>query len=101
METWWATQGYGSSRSNRQEGAALLGRLVEYAALGRYVPGRRGYPTRIEWTEPLPPAPPPERAAAAAGAAAATSGAGEARSAAEAAEAAEAGKEGGGAGGGR
>lgn len=49
IETWWATRGYGSSQSNRAEGAAVLGRLVEQLGLGRYIPGRRGHPTRIEW----------------------------------------------------
>lgn len=50
IETWWATHGYGSSPSNRAEGAAALGRLVEWAGWGRFVPGRRGHPTRIEWS---------------------------------------------------
>lgn len=60
MESWWGTNGYGGSRSNREEATATLGRLVEYAGLGRYIPGRRGHPTRIEWSEPRPiRAPPP------------------------------------------
>jgi hypothetical protein len=49
IEAWWATHGYGGSQSNRQEGIAVLGRLAEHAGLARYVQGRRGYPTRIEW----------------------------------------------------
>jgi hypothetical protein len=49
IEAWWATHGFGGSQSNRQEGVAVLGRLAEYAGLARYVQGRRGYPTRIEW----------------------------------------------------
>lgn len=52
VETWWATHGYGGSASNRSEGAAALGRLLEAAKLGRYIPGRRGYPTRVRWEEP-------------------------------------------------
>ena len=49
--TWWATQGYGNSETNRDEGASAFGRLVEFARLGTYVPGRRGHPTRIRWSE--------------------------------------------------
>lgn len=49
IEAWWATRGYGSSPSNREEGGAALGRFAEHAGLGRYVAGRRGHPTRIEW----------------------------------------------------
>lgn len=52
VETWWATQGLGNSASNRREGAATLGRLAEWVGLGNYIPGRRGHPTRIEWTLP-------------------------------------------------
>jgi hypothetical protein len=72
VETWWATHEMGNSGSNRREGAATLGRLAEWAGLGRYIPGRRGRPTRIEWMlraapaeRPAPtPAPPPTAAAA-------------------------------------
>ncbi|HET8654921.1 MAG TPA: hypothetical protein VFL93_05370 [Longimicrobiaceae bacterium] len=63
METWWAAHGYGNSASNRQEGAAVLGRLAEFAGLGRYVPGRRGHPTRVAWAEGALERPAPERAA--------------------------------------
>jgi hypothetical protein len=49
VEAWWATRGYGSSESNRREGAAAFGRLADHAGLGEYVPGRRGRPTRIRW----------------------------------------------------
>jgi hypothetical protein len=49
IETWWATRGYGGSASNRHEGVAAFGRLVDELGIGRYVPGRRGHPTRIEW----------------------------------------------------
>lgn len=62
IESWWGTNGYGGSRSNREEATATLGRLAEFAGLGRYIPGRRGHPTRIEWSPPerrapLSPAP--------------------------------------------
>jgi hypothetical protein len=49
IEAWWATHGYGGSPSNRQEGVAVLGRLAEHLGLGRYIQGRRGHPTRVEW----------------------------------------------------
>jgi hypothetical protein len=50
IEAWWSTRGFGSSESNRREGAAAFGRLGEFAGLGEYVPGRRGHPTRVRWT---------------------------------------------------
>lgn len=50
IEALWATRGFGSSESNRREGAAAFGRLVDFAGLGEYVPGRRGRPTRIRWS---------------------------------------------------
>jgi hypothetical protein len=77
IETWWATHGFGSSQSNRMEGATAFGRLVESVGLGKYIPGRRGHPSRIEWREdpgelvktshpddpsPSPPDSPAERA---------------------------------------
>ena len=70
IEAWWATHGWGGSQSNRQEGIAVLGRLAEHVGLGRYVQGRRGYPTRIEWdlaalVPPPPPGPAPEAVPAA------------------------------------
>lgn len=49
IETWWAMRGMGNSASNRREGAATFGRIVDFTGLGRYVPGRRGHATRIEW----------------------------------------------------
>lgn len=49
VETWWATHGMGNSVSNRREGVATLGRLADWVGLGRYIPGRKGRPTRVEW----------------------------------------------------
>lgn len=51
IETWWATHGHGSSQSNRLEATAVFGRLVDHVGWGRYIPGRRGHPTRIEWSD--------------------------------------------------
>jgi hypothetical protein len=53
IERWWGTSGYGSSESNRSEAAAAFGRIAEYAGLGSYVPGRRGHPTRVRWSDAL------------------------------------------------
>jgi hypothetical protein len=55
IEAWWSTRGFGSSESNRREGAAAFGRLGEFAGLGEYVPGRRGHPTRVRWTPGILP----------------------------------------------
>lgn len=49
--TWWGTHGYGSSQTNRSEGASTFARLVEFAGIGEYKQGRRGHPSRIEWVE--------------------------------------------------
>lgn len=49
IEAWWSTRGFGSSESNRREGAAAFGRLAEFAGLAEYIPGRRGRPTRLRW----------------------------------------------------
>lgn len=49
IELWWATHGFGNSESNRERGSTALARLVDYVGLGRYVVGRGGHPSRIEW----------------------------------------------------
>lgn len=51
IEAWWSTRGYGSSESNRREGAAAFGRLAEFAGIAEYIPGRRGRPTRLRWLQ--------------------------------------------------
>ena len=73
IEAFWATRSFGSSESNRREGAAAFGRLADFAGLGEYVPGRRGRPTRIRWAPGVlsaatPAAPPRAVPATAAGA---------------------------------
>jgi hypothetical protein len=52
LETWWGTAGYGNSPSNRREGVVSFGRFVEFSGLGRFVAGRRGHRSRIEWAAP-------------------------------------------------
>lgn len=49
-ELWWGARGYGTSETNRREGMAMLGRLAHFAGLCAYVPGRRGHPSRLEWS---------------------------------------------------
>jgi hypothetical protein len=49
IELWWSTHGFGNSQSNRERGSTAFGRLVDYAGLGRYILGRGGHPSRIEW----------------------------------------------------
>jgi hypothetical protein len=49
VQAWWAEHGFGSSDSNRNEAAPVLARFVEAAGLGRYVQGRKGRTSRIEW----------------------------------------------------
>jgi len=49
VETYWAAHGFGSSASNRSEAASAFARMVEAAGMGRFVQGRRGHVSRIEW----------------------------------------------------
>jgi hypothetical protein len=50
IEKWWHTNGYGSSQTNRSEGSSSFAKIVEYLDIGEYKQGRRGHPSRIEWT---------------------------------------------------
>ncbi|MDQ3555907.1 MAG: hypothetical protein M3409_03895 [Gemmatimonadota bacterium] len=54
IQTWWSTQGYGNSQTNREEGSSAFAKLLEYAGLGSYVQGRRGHPTRVLWLDETP-----------------------------------------------
>ena len=54
FERWWSVHGYGSSRSNRGEAAVVLAKLVDAAGAGSFVAGRRGHPSRIEWSADAP-----------------------------------------------
>lgn len=49
VEIWWATHDFGNSESNRERGSTAFGRLVDYVGLGKYILGRGGHPSRIEW----------------------------------------------------
>lgn len=51
VQTWWSTQGYGNSQTNREEGSSALAKLLDFTGLGSYVQGRRGHPTRVRWRE--------------------------------------------------
>jgi hypothetical protein len=50
IEMWWATHGFGTSESNRAEAAPVFARLVETAGFGTFVQGRKGHPSRVEWS---------------------------------------------------
>ncbi len=50
IETWWSTHGFGNSQTNRDEGGFVFGKFAAFAGLGSFLIGRRGKPTRIEWT---------------------------------------------------
>lgn len=49
IEKYWIRFQYGSSKSNIHEGAILFARLIELAGLGRFIIGRRGVKSRIQW----------------------------------------------------
>jgi len=49
IETWWNTHGYGSSQTNRSEGASSLARFIDFIGVGSYTLGRRGSNSRIIW----------------------------------------------------
>lgn len=49
VKDYWWKHGYGSSGSNRDEGVVTFGKLVQLAGLGKFVIGRKGQPSRIEW----------------------------------------------------
>lgn len=51
IQTWWSTNGYGNSQTNREEGSSAFAKLLEFAGLGSYVQGRRGHPTRVLWLD--------------------------------------------------
>ncbi|MGB2925885.1 MAG: hypothetical protein WBB82_11345, partial [Limnothrix sp.] len=46
---YWQNHEYGSSITNREEGATTFGKLMYLAGLGTYKVGRHGNKTRIEW----------------------------------------------------
>lgn len=51
FETWWGTasEEYGSSQTNLSEGSTAFANLLEFAGLGKYIQGRKGHPSRVEW----------------------------------------------------
>lgn len=50
ISKWWGVYGYGASSNNREEAATTLAKLLQAAGLGTFMIGRRGRPSRIEWT---------------------------------------------------
>jgi hypothetical protein len=51
VETWWGTGDFGSSQTNIKEGSTAFAKFVEFAGLGEYKQGRKGYSSRIEWSD--------------------------------------------------
>ncbi len=49
VANWWGTNNFGNSQNNREDGAISLAKYIEFSKLGKFVIGRRGRPTRIEW----------------------------------------------------
>lgn len=52
-EMWWASHGFGSSQTNRNEGSYTFGKLAAAAGLGDFIAGRRGHSTRVKWSSGL------------------------------------------------
>ena len=49
IEKYWIQFQYGSSETNIHDGATLFGQLIELAGLGKFIIGRRGEKSRIQW----------------------------------------------------
>ncbi|MFG3818160.1 hypothetical protein [Limnothrix redekei] len=50
VKDYWWKHNYGSSGNNREEGVVTFGKLIQLAGLGKFISGRRGKPSRIEWS---------------------------------------------------
>ncbi|MDZ8067728.1 MAG: hypothetical protein RMY64_19250 [Nostoc sp. DedQUE08] len=51
IKDYWWKHGYGSSASNRDDGVVVFGKLLSLTGLGKFINGRRGQPSRIEWSQ--------------------------------------------------
>jgi len=51
IKDYWWKHNYGSSTSNREDGIVTFGKLVQLAGLGKFITGRRGQPSRVEWNQ--------------------------------------------------
>lgn len=49
VQDYWWKHNYGSSGNNREDGVVTFGKLCQLAGLGKFVPGRKGLLSRIEW----------------------------------------------------
>lgn len=49
IKDYWWKHNYGSSGNNREDGVVAFGKLLQLTGLGKFVTGRRGKPSRIEW----------------------------------------------------
>lgn len=50
IKDYWWKHDYGSSGNNREDGVVTFGKLVQLAGLGKFLIGRRGKPSRVEWS---------------------------------------------------
>ncbi len=50
VKDYWWKHNYGTSGNNREDGVVAFGKLLRLAGLGKFVIGRRGKLSRIEWT---------------------------------------------------
>lgn len=49
IKDYWWKHNYGSSGNNREDGVVAFGKLLQLTGLGKFVTGRRGKQSRIEW----------------------------------------------------
>lgn len=49
IKDYWWKHGYGSSGNNREDGVVAFGKLLQLTGLGKFMTGRRGKPSRVEW----------------------------------------------------
>lgn len=49
IKDYWWKHNYGSSGNNREDGVVAFGKLLQLTGLGKFMNGRRGKPSRIEW----------------------------------------------------
>ncbi|MBN3895451.1 MAG: hypothetical protein HWQ41_09335 [Nostoc sp. NOS(2021)] len=51
IKDYWWKHNYGSSGSNREDGVVAFGKLISLTGLGKFITGRKGQPSRIEWNQ--------------------------------------------------
>ncbi|MEH2279979.1 MAG: hypothetical protein V7K90_01345 [Nostoc sp.] len=51
IKDYWWKHDYGSSGSNCEDGVVVFGKLISLTGLGKFILGRKGQPSRIEWSQ--------------------------------------------------